>query len=232
MIFLSTFATYLNKNIMNINELLRNPLKDNGKNIQKTFSQIAENLFQNFCIQCGEKKYYFAEIEFYYYDKTNFDEEWNKKTYPRTDKAAGVLFFHYSGFDICFESDFKKGVFGGILIRSLFDKKNNRFITGPLLCVNEVLNACSNTQKWPEIVELSSEEKLYQSNNCVINDPPRTRYGITYKDKELQDVPWCFFDKRLLYEKNQKNTFENSTWDYVKKEAKDSIRYYHRFDSK
>ena len=202
---------------MNIQDALQKPLKDNGKNIQKAFEQIAENLFQNFSIQCGETTFYFAEIEFYYYDKDKFNDEWNKKTYPRTNKEAGKLFFHYSGFDICFESDFKKGVFGGILIRSLYDKTNNRFITGPLLCVNEVLNACSNSPKWPEIIPT-------QKDSCEIGEPIE-RYGITYEDKSIKDEPLCFFDKNIKCT----NGFKDATWDFYNKKTKDITRYYHRF---
>lgn len=217
---------------MEISELLKMPDDMAIEDIQTKFENIANQLMKEFCILSGEKTYYFAELEFYYYDKERFNKVWNEKTYPRNNKKAGELFFHYSGFDICFNSNFNDGRFGGILIRSLIDKTNNKFITGPLLCLNEVLNACTKKEKMPKVVELSVEEKLYQKNNCVICDPPITRYGITYKDKKTQDVPWCFFDKRLLDENNQKNKFENSTWDYVKGETKDSIRYYHRFDSK
>ena len=202
---------------MDIKDALQEPLNNYGNNIQEAFRQIAENLFQNFCIRCNETIFYFAEIEFYYYDKDNFNKEWNKKTYPRTGKEAGKLFFHYSGFDICFESDFKKGVFGGILIRSLFDKTNDRFITGPLLCVNEMLNACSDSQTWPEIIPTQKEK-------CEVAEPIG-RYGITYEDKGLDDEPLCFFDKNIKCT----NGFKDATWDFNNKKSKNVTRYYHRF---
>lgn len=219
---------------MEISELLQLPDNLASENILNVFGNIADKLMKEFCIISGAKKYYFAELEFYYYDKIRFKEVWNEKTYPRNNRAAGELFFHYSGFDICFNSNFKDGKFGGILIRSLIDvaKTGNKYVTGPLLCLNEVLNACTKNKELPKVVQLNEEEKLYQKKNCVISDPPIPRYGITYKNKAIKDVPWCFFDKRLLDENNQKNKFENSTWDYVKKEARDSVRYYHRFDSK
>lgn len=217
---------------MDIKELLQMPNKASGEDIQTVFEDIAEKLMKEYCLVCGKKRYYFAEIEFYYYDKDRFNNEWNWVTYPRTNKKAGDLFFHYSGFDICFDSNFDDGKFGGILIRSLIDvtKTDNKFVTGPLLCVNEVLNACAKDKVWPEIVELSAEEKQCQSKDCVISEPPITRYGITYKDKNIQDVPWCFFDKRMLDKNNQKNKYANSSWDFVKPKAKDITRYYHRFE--
>ena len=202
---------------MDIKELLRMPKSITSKDTQKAFAKIADELMHNYCIQCGEKKYYFAEIEFYYYDKENNSEEWNRRTYPRTDKEAGDLFFHYSGFDICFESKYSEGRFGGILIRSLFDKTNNRYITGPLLCVNEVLNACSASQKWPILI-------LAQNESCEIGEPIE-RYGITYEDKNKKDEPLCYFDKNIKCT----NRFEDATWDFAKKEAKAVTRYYHRF---
>ena len=71
---------------MDIKKLLQMPDNMAGKDIQTVFKNIAENLFQGFCLQCGKTIFYFAEIEFYYYDKDDFCEEWNKRTYPRTGK--------------------------------------------------------------------------------------------------------------------------------------------------
>ena len=149
---LRTFATNSNLIEMDIKELLQ--MHDNKacKDIQTVFEDIAEKLMKKFCLQCDEKKYYFAEVEFYYYDKECFNEEWNWVTYPRTNKKAGDLFFHYSGFDICFDSRFDDGKFGGILIRSL-KEENDTYITGPSVCLLEVLNTCSESGKLPIIKE-------------------------------------------------------------------------------
>ena len=86
------------------------------------FKEIADCLIHDNIIVCGNRFFRLAEVEFYYYDKNCLDNEWNRKTYPRTKKEAGKLFFHYSGVDICFPSDFGSGKFGGILIRSLYDE--------------------------------------------------------------------------------------------------------------
>ena len=213
-----------------------------GKKIEKHFYGIAKCLFSNYCIQCGgnnqKKYYYFAEIEFYYYDKDKFNEKWNWVTYPRTNKSAGELFFHYSGFDICFESHFEKGRFGGILIRSLKNEEG-KFITGPSVCSLEVLNACSKTKKWPEIV-LIPEEKV--SEKCSMNDDSTVRYGIEYENSDIEDKSWCFYDKQL-YEKHTakekySECFENASWDFDKKhDGKNPkptklTRYYNRFKPK
>jgi len=209
-------------------DFLKNPFEgltnENKKEFQNKCSEIAENLFNNFCIQCGEngeEKYYkFAEIEFYYYNKENLNQKWNEKTYPRTNKDAGDLFFHYSGVDICFDSKFDNGIFGGILIRSLKDNQG-KYITGPSVCMLEILNACSKSERMPKLVSPKKEK-------CEIGGPIE-RYGIEQKD----DLPLCFYDKNL-FEKytskdNYKETFENATWDYAKKSPKKIIRYYKRF---
>ena len=109
-------------------ELLKKPFDGLSKDedIQGRCRSIAQELFDNYCIKCKEKEYYFAEIEFYYYEKGKWEEEWNKVTYPRECKAGG-LFYHLSGVDICLDSNLRKekGVFsgkgGGLLIRSIVD---------------------------------------------------------------------------------------------------------------
>ena len=209
--------------------------------ILEKFKALAIDLINNFHIVCGEKKYCFAEIEFYYYDKDNFNQEWNEKTYPRTEKEAGQLFFHYSGVDVCFDSKFDDGKFGGILIRSLKDEKG-KFITGPSVCSLEILNACSDSKhnKWPEIIPIPNEG-LSSSMKCEASEFPEKRYGITYKDGK-EDKRLCFYDKEL-YEKynngdNSKEVFENARWNYEKnndgevKGQTNLIRYYHRFNKK
>ena len=174
------------------------------------FTSLANEIIKKYCIVCGDKKYRFAEIEFYYYDKNNklFNEEWNHRTYPRTGKKAGELFFHYSGVDICFDSSFDAGHFGGILIRSLFDEEENHYITGPLLCANEILNACSSEKKWPTI-EPSMER------DCEIETTKR--YGIF-------DVDLCFFDKGI--KEHLINTFEMASWDFKNQCSKKLTRNY------
>ncbi|MBR3980843.1 MAG: hypothetical protein IKJ98_06765 [Bacteroidales bacterium] len=207
--------------------LLTNPFDNCKKNSLDDFKgnclDIATKMLRNYCIQCGDKKYYFAEIEFYYYEKDKrdekgkWDEKWNEKTYPRKNKNAGDFFFHYSGFDICFNSNFDKNSakFGGILIRSLKDDKGN-FITGPSVCSLEILNTCFELKTWPEL-------KPCTNQNCKICKKPIKRYGI-------EDVDLCYYDEQI---KNKlTNEFEDATWDYSQKKngevkgIKKIIRYY------
>lgn len=211
-----------------IMQLLKSPfekLEGNSEKFQSKCSDIATKLIQYFCIECGTKKYYFAEIEFYYYKVGLWDEEWNKKTYPRTGKKAGDFFFHYSGVDICFDSEFKKGEFGGILIRSLKDTDGN-FITGPSVCSLEIMNTCFAQKSWPKITSASNDR-------CEVCKEPITRYGINYKDNQ-EDKHLCFYDERL--KDHLKNDFNDATWDFsINKDGKVNgpkklSRNYYRFN--
>ena len=198
-------------------ESIKTIIREAVKNLKSAndFRDLAEKIIRNYHIKCGEKTYRFSEIEFYYYDKEKFNDEWNWKTYARTDKEAGELFFHYSGVDICFDSSFDKGFFGGILIRSLFDETNKLYITGPLLCANEILNSCSSSGGWPQI------EKT-EEYHCEIE--AIGRYGINYSVGYDFKDNLCYYDKKL--EGNPKDTIERTTWDYANPGLRKNKRYY------
>ena len=86
---LPTFAANSKLKPMNIKDEIRKACKDmNGDNFQESFKGIAETLLNNCCIQCGEKKFYLAEIEFYYYDSNLFNQLWNEVTYERSGYEA------------------------------------------------------------------------------------------------------------------------------------------------
>ena len=203
---------------MDIKELLESKTKNvNSGNYLQIFKEIADKLIHDYCIECGEEHYRLAEIEFYYYDKDVLNKEWNKETYPRTGKEAGAFFIHYSGVDICFPSRYETGKFGGILIRSLLRESDKKYINGPLLCANEILNSCSLVETWPKIKHTSSRE-------CGIDSAKR--YGIE-SDKNISDT-FCFYDTSLI----QRNRFVNASWDYNTQKSKDIIRNYTRPFSK
>ena len=178
------------------------------------FKRIADCLIHDSCIVCGKRTFRLAEIEFYYYDKKCLDNEWNRRTYPRTGKEAGVLFFHYSGVDICFPSNFESGKFGGILIRSLYEEKTKQYISGPLLCANEMLNACSETGEWAQIKT---------SNNQKCNILQTSRYGIKYESKDFTDT-LCFYDEGVA----QTETTKCETWNFKEGKVKYNSRNYRK----
>lgn len=126
----------------NLIEKLSNPFDGLTKEkFQDKCFDIANTLFSDYCINCNGKEFYFAEIEFYYWEKRKWNEKWNRVTYPRDGYKAGTLFFHLSGFDICFESYYGEAKFGGILVRCIMDE-NNEVIAGPLNCKDIILNSC------------------------------------------------------------------------------------------
>lgn len=217
-----------------IKKVLENPfetLEGNTEKFQNECSIIAEKLFSKYCIKCGnEKVFYFAEIEFYYYDQTWFNKELNEVTYPRICEA-GDIFYHLSGIDICFKSnlpnDFKKkkiGTGGGILIRSIWEKddKGSKIITvGPLTCMDKILNACKGKQM-PKLEKLPISEQIdlkpvatyrYLGKNDFDNISKGTnkdgKLKLAFYDKRNKDL-WdharsSYYDNRLyLKEINKK----------------------------
>lgn len=186
---------------MEIRELLQKPLEGlNNNNVQDTFTQIANNLFNNCYIECGDMEYYFAEIEFYYYDKEQFlgtDAEhfkWQEVTYARTNKKVGDFLYHLSGIDICFDSSFDNNNtrFGGILIRSIKDINGTVVAAGPYTCRDFILNECSRKSM--------SMPKLGVRNNIFKIKPIATYRYISandlQKDKALK---LCFYDDKLKW---------------------------------
>ena len=173
-------------------DLLTNPFDgiSNYERFTEECRKIARKLFNNYGIECNNKVFRFAEIEFYYYDSKQYlkDPEefgWQRVTYPRNDYKGGQLFYHLSGIDICFDSHYKnnEGKFGGILIRAIKDN-SGLIIAGPLNCKDEILNACKN-ESMPKLI--------YESDGQVIEPVPTYRsLGKTGTDKIHDRL--CFFD--------------------------------------
>ena len=61
---------------------LTNPfdgLEENDlKGFQDKCKTIANEMFRNYCINCNGKEYYFAEIEFYYYETGRWDKDYHR----------------------------------------------------------------------------------------------------------------------------------------------------------
>lgn len=198
----------------NLIEQLKNPFDGLTKDeFQGKCFDIAKTLFSDYCINCNGKEFYFAEIEFYYWDKDNWNEKWNRITYPRISEAKD-LFFHLSGVDICFKSYYNEeklddeAKFGGILIRAIRDNKGH-IIAGPWNCMLKMLNECKGGQM-PQIIKLKT--------SCNSKDNIRKTYrSLGEKDmkgeKEIamgKETPLnlCFYDYRYLNDtkKNQLKT--------------------------
>lgn len=173
-------------------DFLMNPFDKLSKGEEKKFQRecalIAQKLFDNYCILCGDVKYFFAEIEFYYYEKGKWDDKWNEVTYARDGYKAGDLFYHLTGIDICFESHYVNfhAKFGGILIRAIKDEKGI-VIAGPLTCKDEILNAC-NGKQMPILKQISSL--------CKINLKSTYR-ALGEKDIDKENDRLCFYDSQI-----------------------------------
>ena len=157
---------------------------------EEFFKSCAKDVMNNICISNGAYIYHPIEIEFYVYDKKNHEDI---HVYPR-EASAGELFFHLSGMDICFKSSIKDGQFGGILIRALEREKKSdepsKFIGGPLICKDEVLNNATNLG---EIKVISRE---LQPNYKSFKDPTK-RKGIN-EDTSTHIVD-TFWDKKYRF---------------------------------
>ncbi len=159
---------------------------------------IAGELLTNYGIDCNKKNFCFAEIEFYYYDseqylKDRINHKWQEVTYPRNDYKGGELFYHLSGIDICFDSQYNEesGRFGGILIRSL--KDGDRIIAGPLNCKDEILNACKNGEM-PKLIKVSEKQEI---------ELEQTYRSLGKTGTDIHDG-LCFFDGSTKIDWNPK----------------------------
>lgn len=222
-----------------LKNLLTNPLKDTDKvislvEIQNKFRQIAQKIFNDYSIKCGDKTFRLAEIEFYYYKKGVWESEWNTTTYYREEKDAGKLFFHYSGVDICFQSD--KNEFGGILIRSLIEVDNNgkymALHTGPLFCANLMLNSCEK-----ELPIIKNDHSLDYDDKTIKSD---LRFGVNKEAQEFEkemNMELCFFVTQYQYNDNNtplnwQEASETDVWNYKTGDLIRKKRYYNRFKNK
>lgn len=190
----------------NLIEKLEHPFDGLTKDkFQYKCFDIAKDLFENYCINCNGKEYYFVEIEFYYWEKNKWNEKWNRVTYPRNGYKAGALFFHLSGFDICFESSYEKAMFGGILIRSIMNE-NKEIFAGPLNCKDIILNSCG-IENMPILMDIKQERKW--------SPDVRQTHRLLGKEDMNNNIDGnlnlCFFDKKTFDNwSQQKKSFDKN----------------------
>ena len=186
---------------------------------------IAGELFTSYGIECNNKIFRLAEIEFYYYDSEQYlkdpsHHKWQEVTYPRNDYKGGELFYHLSGIDICFDSQYKEksGKFGGILIRSI--KDGEKIIAGPLNSKDEILNACKNG-KMPELIEVSGKEKIELKQTYRSLGKTRTDIhdGLCFYDASIKKGDWNPPKDRYVTKTGEKTT-KNGSYDTSKFDVK------------
>lgn len=104
------------------------------------FSKIAEKLFNDYAIQTHDSFYRLTEIEFYWNSPNHRDDSTYKRKY--VDPKNGEWYFHYTGVDIALKSE-ELGGHGGILIRGIYDEKNEKPYKGPMVSAMKLFSGTS-----------------------------------------------------------------------------------------
>ena len=201
---------------------LKNPFDgiSNYESFKAKCRDIAGELFTSYGIECNNKIFRLAEIEFYYYDSEQYlkdpsHHKWQEVTYPRNDYKGGELFYHLSGIDICFDSQYNEesGRFGGILIRSI--KDGDKIIAGPLNCKDEILNACKNGEM-PKLIEVSGKQEIEpaQTYRSLGKTGTDTHDGLCFYDASIKKGNWNpkrdRFDTKTGNTESKKSSYNTS----------------------
>jgi hypothetical protein len=109
------------------------------------FNIISDTLLNKTLLIIENDKYQIMEIEFYLNSIQHPDPFVHKNSQQLT---SGKWYFHRMGEGMKYKNGTFKGLditfglncYGGILIRAIYDIKNNQMIEGPCLVVNEILN--------------------------------------------------------------------------------------------
>lgn len=179
---------------------------------QSIFGEIANGLFNNYCLKKGEIEFRFLEIEFYYYSQCHEDlvyDEYDKPkpfVYPRACIKNGQFMLHASGLDICFKGtldDIGNGVGGGILVRSMLmvDGKEEKLIAGPWDCYSTLFSYTDNDTHLqlgllPE--EVKNNAKV-ASCPRKLGEPQLTDNKLGYKKTySMANKLYAFYDARYV----------------------------------
>ncbi len=157
--------------------------------IQKVFTDIAEDLFNKYHIEKNGLEYYFVDIEFYFCNKNYPDII----TYPR-ELGEGRWFFHQSGIDLTFQSSYtrqygKEGVvdatcdfaFGGILIRKLLKRSTRQVLDGPHKCEWELFDSFDAFTEAPR--EIPTIVRNVKDLSVTYSSSSRS---FPYSDKDME----------------------------------------------
>jgi hypothetical protein len=145
------------------------------KNPSETaFKAIAGKLFHEYAIRTYDSIYRIVELEFYWNEVDHIDGSTYKRIHA--DPKTGELFFHYSGVDIALKNE-ETGGYGGILIRSVIDLKNdNHLYKGPMVCAMRLF---SGTSAFESTIPTSIIQHTFPSEEIKLS----TRIGIGQNGK-------------------------------------------------
>jgi len=107
-----------------------------SNNIEKSFIEIAIQLFAQFELIVKDAVFEFCELEFYFHATQNHPDP-----YVHNDKMQltnGQWYFHGSGIDITIGDGTNCG---GILIRGIYNPRSDEYYSGPLNVAKELFNS-------------------------------------------------------------------------------------------
>lgn len=178
-----------------LKELLTLTKDATEQEIEDRFQNIAKLLFSSCAIKKGEDCYLFADIEFYYYNKSHKDII----THARNCDAMQWYINDFGGIDLTFESftNAKHTVdtsgklsikliindechFGGILLRELINASTKERLVGPYACAElfRMQDAISDTNTFPRLIE-------YQVNQPI--PKPQKRWNLIRSNQKVED---------------------------------------------
>ena len=114
------------------------------------------------------------------------------------EEEPGMWWLHEWGVDLSFKSE--KDYYGGILIRSILDEEDNKYICGPQKCCQELFYSSAFKETLaPRILEdvvytgmLATTKRQIRGRNNGVNE----RYRYFVKDVDMEEVknykesPW------------------------------------------
>lgn len=181
--------------------------------MEKIFTKYAEKLLNNTVLNVKDDSYRICEIEMYYYNATEHADAYthcdplqleNGKFYAHRFKNKTYKSGTYKCMDIAY-GDAKNKTYFGILIRSLKNLKTDEFITGPCLCVNELLKHynCKEFGEFMKSYNIDNEFVLEdkQLDHLDIYIGPRVGLGDKYLDYKLRKYRYAVDIKRIKKQK-------------------------------
>lgn len=155
---------------------------------QKEIEKFMRDLLENYVLEVAGEKFAFVEIEIY----TSAD----KNSYKRVS-SAGDIFFHNSGFDICFKSS--EEAYGGILVRSLWPLGQADPIVGPCRCANAILNIRKPNLSFC-LLDAKGSQKATENFSCRVRRADLDKSGNPIEDcgrlTSMEFEIWLESDKK------------------------------------
>lgn len=185
---------------------------------ESTFNYYADKLINNSFLVINGHKYNIMEIEFYLTCKDHPDP------FTHQDKDQSIpnkWYFHkkgktykqgtYKGLDITFRPSHlspNEKCYGGILIRSIYNISNKKFIEGPCNVVDHILNMCQydsihnfvNNNDKLDINDTFSQLHILPRKRSIIPLYNSPRVGLTLKQLNNLRVVYIMKNYRYMIE--------------------------------